>query len=157
MFVCLFVVVVVVVFVVIVIVVAPSNSILPADFKFTCRQAQMFERFVKEAFEICCCQTETAQVAKPTLYCKTRYDSFIPGSVCFICRVSDRGRNLVELCFVIFQTVPEQRQIFLNSVPRVSRFGLAVRLQAGKQKDLSLIPLRLSVLFKSCGLWTVSC
>ena len=74
LFVCLFVCLLLLLLfvVVIVIVVAPSNSILPADFKFTCRQAQMFERFVKEAFEICCCQTETAQVAKPALYCKTK-------------------------------------------------------------------------------------
>ena len=39
----------------------------------------------------------------------------------------------------------------------VSRFGLAVRRQAGKRKDLGSIPLRLSFLFKSCGLWTLSC
>ena len=38
----------------------------------------------------------------------------------------------------------------------VSGFGLAVRRQAGKQKDLGLIPPRLSFLFKSCGLWTLS-
>ena len=31
---------------------------------------------------------------------------------------------------------------------QVSRFGLAVRRQAGKQKGLGSIPLRLSVLFK---------
>ena len=29
-------------------------------------------------------------------------------------------------------------------------------LTVGKQKDLNSIPLRLSSLFKSCGLWTVS-
>ena len=58
-FVCLFVVVIV-----IAVAVAPSNSISPADFKFICRQAQMFERFVEETFETCCCDTETAQVAK---------------------------------------------------------------------------------------------
>ena len=39
----------------------------------------------------------------------------------------------------------------------VSRFGLAVRRKAGKRKDLGSIPLRLSFLFKSCGLWTLSC
>ena len=40
----------------------------------------------------------------------------------------------------------------------VSRFGLAVRRQAGKQKDLGSIPpsARLS-LQKGCGLWTLSC
>ena len=37
------------------------------------------------------------------------------------------------------------------------RFGLAVRRLAGKQKDLGSNPLRLSFLFKSCGLWTLSC
>ena len=39
----------------------------------------------------------------------------------------------------------------------VSRFGLAVRRWAGKQKDLGSNLLRLSFLFKSCGLWTLSC
>ena len=29
--------------------------------------------------------------------------------------------------------------------------------KAGKQKDLGLNPLRLSFLFKRCGLWTLSC
>ena len=29
--------------------------------------------------------------------------------------------------------------------------------KAGKRKDLGSIPLRLSFLFKSCGLWTRSC
>ena len=38
-----------------------------------------------------------------------------------------------------------------------SRFGLAVRREAGKRKDLGSVPLRLSFLFKSCGLWTRSC
>ena len=37
----------------------------------------------------------------------------------------------------------------------VSRFGLAVRRQAGKQRDLGSNPLRLSIVFK-CGLWTLS-
>ena len=36
------------------------------------------------------------------------------------------------------------------------RFGLAVRRYAGKQRDLGSNPLRLSFLFKSCGLWTLS-
>ena len=39
----------------------------------------------------------------------------------------------------------------------VSRFGLAVRPLAGKQRDLRSNPLRLSLIFKSCGLWTLSC
>ena len=38
-----------------------------------------------------------------------------------------------------------------------SRFGLAVRRSAGKQSDLGSAPLWLSFLFKSCGLWTLSC
>ena len=33
----------------------------------------------------------------------------------------------------------------------VSRFGLAVRRQAGKQRDLGSNPLQLTFLFKSCG------
>ena len=40
----------------------------------------------------------------------------------------------------------------------VSRCGLAVRRLAGKQKDHGSIRFgRLSFLFKSCGLWTLSC
>ena len=39
----------------------------------------------------------------------------------------------------------------------VSRFGLVVRRQAGKQRDLGSNLLRLSFVFKSCGLWTLSC
>ena len=35
----------------------------------------------------------------------------------------------------------------------VSQFGLVVRHQAGKQMDLGSIPLQLSSLFQSCGLW----
>ena len=38
----------------------------------------------------------------------------------------------------------------------VNRFGLAVRREAGKQKDVASIPLRLSFFFKSSGLWTLS-
>ena len=38
----------------------------------------------------------------------------------------------------------------------VSRFGLAVKREAGKQKDIGLNPLRLSFLFQSSGLWTLS-
>ena len=39
----------------------------------------------------------------------------------------------------------------------VSRFGLAVRRRAAGKQDLGSNPLRLSFLFKSCGLWTLSC
>ena len=49
-------------------------------------------------------------------------------------------------------------KLLVNCVQRaVSRSGLAVRRQAGKQRDLGSNPLRLSFLFKSCGLWTLSC
>ena len=44
-----------------------------------------------------------------------------------------------------------------TSAQFVSRFGLAVRRYAGKRKDLDSNPLRLSFLFKSCGLWILSC
>ena len=37
------------------------------------------------------------------------------------------------------------------------RFGLAVRREAGKQRDLVLNLLRLCFHLKSCGLWTLSC
>ena len=37
-----------------------------------------------------------------------------------------------------------------------SRFGLAVRRQAGKQRDLGSNPLQLSFLFRSCDLWALS-
>ena len=39
----------------------------------------------------------------------------------------------------------------------MSQFGLAVRRQAGKRRDLSSNPLQLSFFFKGCGLWTPSC
>ena len=39
----------------------------------------------------------------------------------------------------------------------MSRFGPAVRRWAGKQRGLCSVPLRLSLLCKSCGLWTPSC
>ena len=39
----------------------------------------------------------------------------------------------------------------------MSRFGLAARRQAGKQRDLGSNLLRLSFHFKSCGLWALSC
>ena len=41
--------------------------------------------------------------------------------------------------------------------PPVSRFGLAVWRWAGKQRDFGSNLLQLSFLFKSCGLWTMSC
>ena len=37
----------------------------------------------------------------------------------------------------------------------VSRFGLAVKRSAGKQKGHGSVPLRLSFYFKCCGLWTL--
>ena len=37
----------------------------------------------------------------------------------------------------------------------VSRFGLAVRRLAGKQKDLGSIPLRLFFRFKNCDMWSL--
>ena len=39
----------------------------------------------------------------------------------------------------------------------VNRFGLAVRRQADKQRDLGSNLLRLSFRLKSCGQWTLSC
>ena len=45
---------------------------------------------------------------------------------------------------------PLKYRLPLYTTSIVSRFGLAVL--AGKQKDLGSIPLRLSSLFKSCGL-----
>ena len=44
-------------------------------------------------------------------------------------------------------------QGFHSLIINVSRFGLAVRREAGKRRDLGSNPLRLSFLFKSCGLW----
>ena len=43
------------------------------------------------------------------------------------------------------------------SVGTCKPFGLTVRRWAGKQKDLGSNLLRLSFLFKGCGLWTLSC
>ena len=46
---------------------------------------------------------------------------------------------------------------YSDSFITVSKFGLAVRRWAGKQKDLGSIPLRLSFFFKKgCGLLTLS-
>ena len=42
-------------------------------------------------------------------------------------------------------------------IRNISRFGLAVRHKAGKQRDLGSNLLRLSFLFKGCGLWPLSC
>ena len=52
-------------------------------------------------------------------------------------------------------TVPVEQEVSF-AVRGVSRFGLAVRRLAGKQRDVGSNPLRLSFLFKSCGLWTLS-
>ena len=54
-------------------------------------------------------------------------------------------------CVCSFLTV--LRSPFIN----VSQFSLAVRREAGTQRDLGSNPLRLSFLFKGCGLWTLSC
>ena len=40
------------------------------------------------------------------------------------------------------------KHVWRTETVNVSRFGLAVRRQAGKQKDLGSIPLRLSFLFE---------
>ena len=51
------------------------------------------------------------------------------------------------------------RQSYTLPVVSVSRFGLAVRRQAGKRKDLDSIPFRLSFLFKkvvACGHYLVT-
>ena len=48
-------------------------------------------------------------------------------------------------------------ELTASAEPLVSRVGLAVRRQAGKQRDLGSNLPRLSLLFKSCGLWTLSC
>ena len=76
----------------------------------------------------------------------------------------------IGLLFIIFLTVQRKTNFFVNlywnnKYPdsgliydiKVSRFGLPVRRQAGKQRDLGSKPLRLSFLFKGCGLWTLSC
>ena len=52
-----------------------------------------------------------------------------------------------------------------RSRPELKRFSvcepvwpsLAVRRYSGKRRDLGSNPLRLSFLFKRCGLWTLSC
>ena len=54
-------------------------------------------------------------------------------------------------------TAGEQKQSNIIHNQGVSRFGLVVRQPAGKQKDYGSILLQLSSLFKSCGLWTLSC
>ena len=49
------------------------------------------------------------------------------------------------------------KQLVPSAPTPVSRLRLLVRRQAGKQRDLGSNPFRLSFLFKSCGLWTLSC
>ena len=45
-----------------------------------------------------------------------------------------------------------------SHIQLMRRFVLAVRRYwAGKQRDLGSNPLRFAFLFKSCGLWTLSC
>ena len=66
------------------------------------------------------------------------------------------------LCFgaTIHQSLPEGVSILRSThlhLQTLSRFGLAVRRWAGKQSDLGSNLLQLSFLFKSCGLWTLSC
>ena len=53
-------------------------------------------------------------------------------------------------------SIADQPQHILLLLP-VSRFGLTVRRQAGKQRNLGSNLLRLAFLFKSCGLWTPFC
>ena len=55
--------------------------------------------------------------------------------------------RLLALGIILFRQCNAQSSL-------VSRFGLAVRQQAGKQKGLGSIPLRFSFLLnKGCGLW----
>ena len=68
--------------------------------------------------------------------------------------------NRRDLNFCVCSTPLREARNKCCKLPRqqgVSRFGLAVGRQTGKQKVLGSIPLRLSFFFKSCGLWTLSC
>ena len=58
-----------------------------------------------------------------------------------------------------FATAEAFEQCPVRDMRSVSRFGLAVRRQAGKRKDLGSILLASAVLSlqKGCGLWTLSC
>ena len=55
---------------------------------------------------------------------------------------------------VLVQTLPLKGEIQYSTIS-MSRFSLAVRRQAGKQRDVGSSLLRLSFFFKSCGLWTL--
>ena len=54
-----------------------------------------------------------------------------------------------------------KKQLYLKGTwskeTSLGQFGLAVRHKTGKQGVLSSNPLRLSFLFKNCGLWTLLC
>ena len=56
---------------------------------------------------------------------------------------------------VVFKA--SRRKLSYHQTPTLeSQFGLA-KAVGGKRKDLGSIPLRLSFLFKGCGLWTRPC
>ena len=65
--------------------------------------------------------------------------------------------------FFLIITIKQLHAVFLLSLPVLLeedwRTGEPVRPsgKAGKRRDLGSNPLRLSFLFKSCGLWTLSC
>ena len=84
-----------------------------------------------------------------------------PGYSTGVCRTQELGESrdgrpglpsLIRLRFLWTQS-----NTLTTSTGCVSRFGLTVRRQAGKRKDLGSNSLRLSFLLKSCGLWTLSC
>ena len=82
--------------------------------------------------------------------------SSVPQSI----NLEDSDLNLANTCntTIICPKMSPEYTIIPCTVSRlfVSRFGLTVRRYAGKRKDLGSIPLRLSFLFKSCDLWTLS-
>ena len=49
------------------------------------------------------------------------------------------------------------KSLWITVTGVVSRFGLAVKRQAGKQREPGSNPFRFSFLFKSCGPWTLFC
>ena len=59
---------------------------------------------------------------------------------------------------ILMVSVDVKHHVYLLTyVVIVSRYGLAVRRWAGKQRDLGSNPSRLFFLFRNCGLWTLSC
>ena len=62
-----------------------------------------------------------------------------------------------DVCFIMTDHVSYASLNIRKSFESRRNVWPCGKAQAGKQRDLGSNPLRLSFLFKSCGLWTLSC